>query len=1189
MHICNSNRMKSLFRFFGFTPVFFSTVVNAQNKTVVFEGKNLWVYPYRFEIKDHFNNFDLTYARDEEEDFAIPPYPGTLKDGEYLAWYQYSRIDSAEGIRPRIAACFSVKSGKPEGRCRFFHYLRSKKADSAFLEMSGNYKEGEKEGLWQGTIYSNAGFEVGHVSMNYKRGLLEGLFKASFMNGEVLQGSYNNNQKNGGWTQSGKRYYFEKGKRKGGQSDTVGVFVIKYELEMGVEKPAEIKIYNRFNGNLEYRISEISSILNYQNYIKAFEVLDPFLMSALKVFEYDFLNRNEYRIQIFNEGQSILNVAVNETFDKPEKLSYTKNIDYQNDKGEKKHTQFTLLYKPLPGFGNYCKSTTADGVLLEEIYFTDHAEKKNLKKIKMESAAFEYYHQKHKSIFGDGKDHEESYFYRPFTEVYNSARQYIKYYADYEPRYFISKQGGFISGSVLDSTVFVDTFPFLYRLTKNYVDKGGNFLQVIEMFDRKGNKILKDGTEYLRKGKELKIRKGLYNVSDPRIETVKYCNTIIGKYETDEESLRSRGYFYYSEYENYVRKETNNYWGFPETEIYNNEILLVDGKPYTGEVWFMDTTIIYGDSDKNKQHDLPMEKIVAEKSRLLVKYYNVRSKDQLLYSREIIDIPKKILKITYKEGKREGNFFFLREQGKDTFWMLKHGNYKNGSLIGLALNPSGEWYQNYDKDSVFCMSLLNFEVSADSDTSKQEGVQYVVKRKISQRDIILSEEEQQKPYLVEIRAKENYSELLKTKTRAHEIKKGEIKGPSLIETNYYWLRTNISEEGFGDTIDLLYSTMDLKTRIVMDKMGNGKILNYAVGKKQYYLEQLYKIRNGRVVDTSYHFYENGAIASYSTGWEKNNVKIEKEREGNTLKLLIVSPRLSYDEKTVLLFSNENKGRYPELRYSEYNMSNLKNMIDKTPLKEMHFNKSGQKVAEGKNSGFGETGIWHYYYPDGKAYMTILSFTASGFFPKSDRVYCYLPNGSLYYSASVEKEESDMDCESLITIPAIVPKDIYFDVQPQKYLIKNDTWVYLKQYRQNTNLYAEGWYNLSGQYKDSVWKFYSKSGVLNEIGKYQKNIKEGRWLSGNLTGINYLDNACFDPSDSVMIKRQMNNLQFTISVYKEGQLLKESISRVDKNEYTEGPGYLQYNYWFETVDAKLSRSEMTEKGYYKPARIVIYLD
>lgn len=1181
--------MKFLFRFIGFASVLLSTRAIAQNKTAVFEGRSVWVYPYRFEILDHLNNSDLTYARDEEEDCLIAPYPGILKDGEYIAWYQYSLKDSAEGVKPRIAACFSIKSGKPEGRCRFFHYMRKKSTDSALLEMSGNYVNGEKEGLWQGTLYSIVGLEIGYVSINYKNGLAEGPFKATYINGEVLQGNYTNNKKNGLWTQPGKSYFFENGKRKGNQSDTVGMFIIKYELERGIDKPAEIKIYNRFNGRLEYRISEISAILNYQNYIKTFESLDPFLMNALKVFDYDFLNRNEYRIQIFNEGKNILSISVNEGFDKPEKLSYTKKIDYLDQNGKSKRTQFSILFKPLPGFGNYCKRTTADGVLLEEVYFTDHAEKESIKEIKMESDAFEYYHQKHNGFF---EDNDESYLYHKFPAIYNSARKHIKYFVGYDPRYFTNKPGGFVSGSVIDSTVFVDTFPFLYRLTKLYAEKNGNFLQVIEMYDRKGNKTLKNGAEYPSNENDQKIRmrRGLYKLSEPRIEMVKYYDIINGKCNTDEKSLRDGGSFYYSEYENYLREETEDYWSLPETEIYNNETLLVGGKPYTGEIWFQDSVIIYGDSDRNKQYDLSKAKILAEKNRIRVRHIRLRSKKEMTYLDEHeADLSKKILKISYKEGKREGNFFFLREEGKDTFLLLKYGQYSKGTLVGQVLNPSGEWYQNSSEDSSFCISLLNFETSSGSDTSKQEGMQYVLKKSKSQKPIVLSEEDQQKTDLIDKIAKDNYNQLLKKKILACEIKKSKIKGPCLIQANYYWLRTTITDEGFGDTIELLYSNMNPRTRIIIDKKGNGEILNYGQNKKLYYPEQLYKIKEWKIADTSYFFYENGTVASFATGWEENDVKIKKEQDGNILKVWVMSSSLNYTERAALSFSYHNSGRYPELLYSEYYMTNLKSMIDQKPLKEVHFNKSRLKVAEGKNSGFGEMGVWNYYYPDGKKYMRTCSFGSNSLFPRDDSVYCYLPDGCLYYSALVEKEESDMDCESLITIPAILPKEIHFGVQPQKHLISGDTWVYLKQYRQNKNLYAEGWYNLSRHYKDSVWKFYSKNGVLNEIGKYHKNLKEGRWLSGNLTGINYLDNSCFDPSDSTMMKRQMNSLQFTLSVYKEGELLKESVTRVDKNEYAETPDYLLYNYWFETVDPKLSRSEMIEKGYYKPARILIYLD
>ncbi len=74
-------------------------------------------------------------------------------------------------------------------------------------------------------------------------------------------------------------------------------------------------------------------------------------------------------------------------------------------------------------------------------------------------------------------------------------------------------------------------------------------------------------------------------------------------------------------------------------------------------------------------------------------------------------------------------------------------------------------------------------------------------------------------------------------------------------------------------------------------------------------------------------------------------------------------------------------------------------------------------------------------------------------------------------------------------------------------------------------------------RDSVWYFFTPGKTLTEAGKYRQGKKQGRWLSGDLEGVNYQDNQCFDAAESWRMAALANELDFTEEVYDQGVLLR----------------------------------------------------
>ncbi len=160
----------------------------------------------------------------------------------------------------------------------------------------------------------------------------------------------------------------------------------------------------------------------------------------------------------------------------------------------------------------------------------------------------------------------------------------------------------------------------------------------------------------------------------------------------------------------------------------------------------------------------------------------------------------------------------------------------------------------------------------------------------------------------------------------------------------------------------------------------------------------------------------------------------------------------------------------------------------------------------------KVGEWKYYREDGTLKSTVnydLIFRVEKGKPDTTHflgTYSeYYPSGKLKYKGDLLSESKENYCETGI-------KEMNFKVNYSYYVSeKGDTLVKkgngkLQVFNDNNVLISEV-EMLNGKY-NGWWKAYNNQGKIIEIGKYVNGKKEGRWLEGDLTGINYLDEKCF---------------------------------------------------------------------------------
>ena len=71
-----------------------------------------------------------------------------------------------------------------------------------------------------------------------------------------------------------------------------------------------------------------------------------------------------------------------------------------------------------------------------------------------------------------------------------------------------------------------------------------------------------------------------------------------------------------------------------------------------------------------------------------------------------------------------------------------------------------------------------------------------------------------------------------------------------------------------------------------------------------------------------------------------------------------------------------------------------------------------------------------------------------------------------------------------------------------------------------------------------------------MGNYKNDLHEGRWLVGDLEGMHYLEDACFDITDPRVMEdmeRKRKQLAIQEIIYLNGKVIKENKFSVNLND------------------------------------------
>lgn len=226
----------------------------------------------------------------------------------------------------------------------------------------------------------------------------------------------------------------------------------------------------------------------------------------------------------------------------------------------------------------------------------------------------------------------------------------------------------------------------------------------------------------------------------------------------------------------------------------------------------------------------------------------------------------------------------------------------------------------------------------------------------------------------------------------------------------------------------------------------------------------------------------------------------------------------------------------------------------------YFFTNGQVSQEGRVENGQRSGWWTFRNESGNKLKEIEYTSGEVLAPNGSgdtlrykgRIRGYHPKGYVLYEGYVMDASFSYSCATETDLSF---EDIwytaFYDSAGNQTLQQYSGKVY--DFHVNTVKRMDGFIR-NGLY-DSTWYRYSIGGTLESAGKYRNGRKDGRWLLGDLEGINFLDNQCFDAGDEWRMMQLANELDFTEEIWDNGNLIRTSTLNIRKDgsadDYTPG--------------------------------------
>lgn len=254
--------------------------------------------------------------------------------------------------------------------------------------------------------------------------------------------------------------------------------------------------------------------------------------------------------------------------------------------------------------------------------------------------------------------------------------------------------------------------------------------------------------------------------------------------------------------------------------------------------------------------------------------------------------------------------------------------------------------------------------------------------------------------------------------------------------------------------------------------------------------------------------------------------------------------------------------YCKFKDGSYNYSFTRYPYASDHLKETCYSKqyypSGVLATEGNIVRGNRSGIWKYYDEGENLIKQINYFSDFIVNEKTNEKVDSIPhygyyeswyrNGKKQSEGYVLNESTKFDCYQQTNISE---QDLYylnFWNQEGEQILKDKTGRIETYHLTTAKKSSEG--EMINGLKQGYWRYWDPEGKLTSVGNYKNGKETGVWLRGDLEGMHYLDDACFDITNKKVIEEMeysKKRLKIYVIHYKKGKIIKQNSFDVNLNK------------------------------------------
>ncbi len=217
----------------------------------------------------------------------------------------------------------------------------------------------------------------------------------------------------------------------------------------------------------------------------------------------------------------------------------------------------------------------------------------------------------------------------------------------------------------------------------------------------------------------------------------------------------------------------------------------------------------------------------------------------------------------------------------------------------------------------------------------------------------------------------------------------------------------------------------------------------------------------------------------------------------------------------------------------------------------YYYKNGDVFKFGAKMDNQPVDLWQFYREGGDRIYKRIVFNDSimvsetmDSIPVFGLTHAYYDDGKLMFKGLALDNKVKYSCESDSEVP--VEEDYYlefYDTLGKPMLINGSGFI--SELQANGNKLKEG--RLENYQKQGLWIYYSKFGLPEAIGMFKDGKRVGRWLQGDLGGLNLNERICYMNEDEFRnwIETSGKDIELTELYYVKGELISSNSVKLTK--------------------------------------------